>query len=403
MKLCGIIAEYNPFHKGHKLQLDSAKEKSGADLCVVVMSGMFTQRGDMAIASKFLRAQIALTQGADIVIELPVCYALQPAEYFALGGVGILDGLGADFISYGTEAVTESQRAVIDEFVKLTDKPTRPFEKEIKANLSQGVSYPQARAEAFSKIAKITDISILKSPNAILEIAYRNAINTLGSSIVPLPVPRAGDAYHESCPKSSIASATSIRNLIKENKDFSAFVPKACSTLLNEYFSENIIPDINMLYPYIVHTAAAEPDKFKHLPDGSPELYNRFINAVSKSKSYQELIGNVSTRRFTYARVSRAAIHSILNISDSFVYEMRRRLPLYARVLAIKEEKKDFLGTLTKQSKIPVFTSAAKHPLKTNLQKKMFSYDMAATNLYNLTLKNVDLFNQDYTQKLTIC
>ena len=403
MKLCGIIAEYNPFHNGHKMQLESAKEKTGADYCIVVMSGMFTQRGDIAISSKFQRAQAAILQGADIVIELPVCYVLQPAEYFALGGVGILNGLGADYISYGTEAVSENDRKTIDEFVKCTNKPSKLFEREIKLSIKKGASYPQSRIEAFSSVSGIFNTAVLKSPNAILEIAYRNAIHKLRSKIIPVPVPRVGDAYHEAIPQSKTASATAIRRLIREKADYSSFVPYECAGILNDYFALNEIPDINALFPYVLHTAGTAPEKLRHIADGSEELYNRMINAIAVSRCFEDFVDNIATRRFTSARVSRALMHAMLNISDNFIAEVRSHLPLYARVLAVKKEKKDILSILSKQSRIPVFTSVAKPTFKTNLQHKMLAYDITATNLYNLTFRGNSLYNQDYTQKLTIC
>ncbi|MEX1377855.1 MAG: nucleotidyltransferase family protein [Eubacteriales bacterium] len=402
MKICGIIAEYNPFHNGHKLQMDNAKKQSSADICVVIMSGMFTQRGDMAIASKYERAKMALSQGADIVIELPVCYVLQPAEYFALGGVGILDGIGTDYISYGTEAISEKDRKIIDQFVNITNNPTRKFEKHIQSNIKDGLGYPQARALAFQQISSEDNTSILKSPNAILEIAYRNAIYKLKSKIQPIPVPRVGDAYHESSPKSSIASATAIRQLIHSSKDYSSFMPLQCYEILESYLANNTPGNIELMYSHFLHVLATSPDSIKKVSDGNEELYNRMIKAVSASKSMYEYIDNVSTRRFTYARVSRAIMHSVLGISSDSVLQIRKNLPLYARVLGIKEEKRSALGTLTKQSKIPVVISAANPDLNSSLQIKMLQKDIAATNLYNMSIEKHFLFNQDYTQKLTV-
>ena len=403
MKICGVIAEYNPFHNGHKLQLESAKEKTGADFCVIIMSGMFTQRGDMAIAPKFTRTQMALSQGADVVIEMPACYALQPAEYFALGGVGILNGIGADYISYGTEAVSQKDRKIIDDFVKLTNHPTHKFEKQIRLNLGDGISYPQARAEAFKEISQYEDVSILKSPNAILEIAYRNAIHRFGSDIVPVPVPRVGDAYHESAPKSKIASATAIRNLILSKEPYDDFMPREAHAILKDFLADNAPGNANLLYPYFLHTLAVSPHTLRAIPDGNDELYNRMIKAVSQSSSLAEYIDNVSTKRFTSARISRGVMHSILNISSSFVNEIRKKLPLYAHILGVNKDKKDVLGIITKQASIPVFTSVANPNLKTDLQKRLLETDIAATNLYNFTFKNQHLYNQDYTQKLTMC
>lgn len=402
MKICGVIAEYNPFHNGHRLQLNAARAKTQADILIVVMSGMFTQRGDIAIAPKFTRAKMALSQGADIVIELPTCYALQPAEYFALGGVGILDALGADYISYGTEAISETDRLVIDNFVSLTNKVNNKFEKHIKRNLQEGMAYPQARIEAFKNISKHDDVHILKSPNAILEIAYRNAIHHLKSKIKPYPVPRVGDAYHEAQPQSKIASATAIRNIIRAGDDYSEYIPNECYNILDEYLSNNNLADINLLYPYFIHTLATSPETLSSVSDASEELFNRMIHAASKCKNMREYIDEVSTKRYSHARVSRAIMHSILNISGPLINLTRMQLPLYARVLGVKENKKHILGHFTKHSSIPLVTSVANPNLHTDLQQALLNIDIAATNLYNFTVKNAMLYNQDYTQKLTL-
>ena len=143
-----------------------------------------------------------------------------------MGGVKILHSLGADFLSYGTEAVSKEDRKTIDEFVNITNSNSRNFDKQIRDNLKSGIAYPKARALAYQHLSGNENIDILKSPNAILEIAYRNAIYRLKSKIEVLPVPRAGDAYHENIPQSKIASATAIRNLIHENKNFLEYMPE---------------------------------------------------------------------------------------------------------------------------------------------------------------------------------
>ncbi|MBN2878564.1 MAG: nucleotidyltransferase family protein [Clostridia bacterium] len=402
MKICGIIAEYNPFHNGHKLQLESALEKSKADLCIVVMSGMFTQRGEAAIVSKFARVKMALSQGADIVVELPLYYVLQPAEYFALGGVKILHSLGADFLSYGTEAVSPEDRKTIEDFVNITNSSSRNFDKQIRSFLKSGIAYPQARALAYQKISGNATIDILKSPNAILEIAYRNAIYRLKSHIEVLPVPRAGDAYHESVPQSRIASATAIRKLILEKKDFSEYMPAESFNIIKDYLSSSEASKANDFYPYFVHTLCADSDIISALPDGSTELFNRMIKGIAISSSMDEFIDKVSTRRFTRARVSRAAMNSIFGISAEITRKIRTQLPSYARILGIRESKRSLLGELVKQSKIPLFMSPARHQMKSPLLINMLNADIAATNLYNMAMGNHHLYNQDYTEKLII-
>jgi len=319
-----------------------------------------------------------------------------------MGGVKILHSLGADFLSYGTEAVSKEDRKTIDEFVNITNSNSRNFDKQIRDNLKSGIAYPKARALAYQHLSGNENIDILKSPNAILEIAYRNAIYRLKSKIEVLPVPRAGDAYHENIPQSKIASATAIRNLIHENKNFLEYMPEKSYTVISDYLSANKASSANDFYPYFVHTLCANPDILSSLPDGSTELYNRMIKGISVSSNMDEFIDNVSTRRFTRARVSRAVMHSIFGISAEIARKIRKQLPSYARVLGIRENKRSLLGELTRQSEIPVFMSPAKHQMKNSLLISMLNADIAATNLYNMAAGSHHLYNQDYTEKLII-
>lgn len=401
MKICGIIAEYNPFHNGHKIQLDSALSKTKADVCIAIMSGMFTQRGHCAIASKFTRAKMALSQGADIVLELPTCYALQPAEYFAMGGVGILSALNADYISYGTEAISVSDRKIIDDFVNLTNCPTANFEANISVNVKTGIAYPQARVLAFQSVTCHNNVSVLKKPNAILEISYKNAIHTLKSNITPCPIPRVGDSYHQDTPTNYIASATAIRKLIDSADDYSTYMPDMCYQILSSYLEDTSAVTFESMFPYLAHTIATSPQSLSMLPDGSDELTNRMLKAISISTTMEQYIKNVSTKRFSYARVCRAIMHAILGITSVQINKIRSALPLYARVLAIKKDKKEYLGQIVKQSSIPIITSIAKYSPPTSLHEYMLNIDINATNLYNLTLAKHSLYNQDYTEKLT--
>ena len=293
--------------------------------------------------------------------------------------------------------ITSEQGYVLGKDVGIISYNETPTKKYIK----EGMSFPQARTEAFKTISNHENVDILKSPNAILEIAYRNAIHRLNSDIEPVPIPRVGDAYHEAAPKSSIASATAIRNLIYKNEDYSEFMPMECYDVLQNYLSNNHLAHFDMLYPYLQHTLSTSPETLHNVPDGNEELYNRMINAVSASSSMEEYIDNVKTKRFTAARVSRAVLHGILNISADFITDMRNELPLYARILGVNKNKKNIIGHLTKNAGIPVFTSVANPNLENKMQEAMLRLDIAATNLYNFTIGKPMLYNQDYTQKLT--
>ena len=201
MKTVGIIAEFNPLHNGHKYLLDEAKRLSGADFCIVVMSGNFVQRGSPALLDKYTRTQMALLNGVDLVIELPVIYATASAEYFARGAVRLLDKLGVvDIITFGSECgnIELLKKAATE----LTEE-TPDFKKNLQDNLKKGLSFPKARSQAIGKQGDGSE------PNNILGIEYIKALNYWDSSITPTTIERKGSGYHDE----QMASATAIRKM----------------------------------------------------------------------------------------------------------------------------------------------------------------------------------------------
>lgn len=407
MTICGIVAEYNPFHLGHQYQLEEARDRSNADLLVVVMSGMFTQRGQAAIADKYQRCRMALAQGADMVIELPTVYALQPAEYFAMGAVGILHGIGANYISYGTEARTPHQRQVVDEFVQIANsgKSHPIFEDYIRDYIHQGHSLPAARLMAFKHLTQYKDEAdiVLKSPNAILETAYLGAIQRWQSAIEPLPVPRIGDDYHQAAPTSPTTSATAIREMITAEEDYSSYMPDASAALMAEYIAQHdYVIQNDDFFPILQHGVATSPERLTYIPDGSDELCHRILNALPASLSYEEFVDNVRTRRYSTARVMRAMMHLILGINAGLIEQVRQYLPLYARILGVRANQRDAIGAIVQQSRIHVVTSPAKYSGASPLHDAIFQKDIHAANAYYIAHNRPERYNSDYTQGLII-
>ena len=217
MKVAGIIAEYNPFHKGHQYHIEETRKKTGADYVVVVMSGDYVQRGEPAIADKYMRTQMALSGGADLIIEMPTIYATASAEYFATAGIGILDKLGCvDYLSFGSEwADIEDFSAYASLFLEEPEE----YKEILQEQLKLGKSFPEARAFAAGKILFNSKpekaIEFLKEPNHILGLEYIKALKRRNSSIEPIVVKRKDNHYHESELTKGYSSATAIRQTMQ--------------------------------------------------------------------------------------------------------------------------------------------------------------------------------------------
>ncbi len=405
MQVCGVIAEYNPFHNGHLYQLDEAKKASQADYMIVIMSGMFTQRGEPALVDKFARARMALEGGADLVLELPCGYALQPAEYFAMGATRILDGLGIiNHLCYGTEASAPEAQALIHDYVHHFSEDM----DQIKTYIQQGIAYPEACILAYQEqlherapeLAPYIDA--LRKPNAILEVTYLTALKRLSSPIVPLPIPRISVDYHDTTIRGKISSATSIRRAIFENQPWQQAVPKSTLDILSEHFRHCEGPlHREDLFPALLHCIATSSYRLPTLPDMSEELTNCILKAVPHATSFENLVDRAKTRRFTSARVSRALMALLLSMTHGDIELFRRKLPAYARVLAFKKEASELLSSMVERASIPVITQLAQYKPTSPGERRLMDLDITATNLYYLCgMDRPDRYNWDYRQRL---
>ena len=374
MSVIGIVCEFNPFHNGHKYLIDSVK--SDGDIVVCVMSGNSVQRGEPAIFPKEIRVKSALVNGADIILELPFIYATASAELFASSAVKILDAFGCDKIAFGTENTTLNQLENAVEILLSND-----FDEKIKKYLEGGLSYPKARQMAFEEFNCDCYIS---SPNNILAIEYISAIRKNNYSITPITVNRKGANYNDNFAIDEFASATHIRNLINNNKDFQKYVPENAyqiykNALVNgEYLNAE---KFNISALSILRSISTINPEIANMAEG---LENRIASAVKISSNLAEIYDNVKTKRFTHSRIRRAVLSCVMNVTNDDLH-----IPVpYCRLLGFNTEISGKLGNLVKKCSLPYVVNYS-DILKLNSDNalQVFELENKSTDLYNLALQ----------------
>ena len=319
MKIVGIICEYNPFHLGHKKQFDMIRRHLGEDCAIVcLMSGNFVQRGMPAVFDKSHRAKAALQAGADLVLELPVTYALRSAEGFAAGGVEIL-GSFCDYLCFGTEnGTTETLLATAKALL------SPDFIPALKAQLEQGLSFPAARAAAMDAIG--ADASLLRNPNDILAVEYCKAILSQGCGMQALPIRREG-AYHDTEADAENPSATAVRRLIESGHDWKSCIPaQAWDAFADAPVHTLAAGERAVLYRLRTMTDA----QFEALPYGSEGLWRKLMRSSRSCATLEEILESTKSKRYTRTRLDRMVMCAFLDIPAD---RLAANAP-YARVLA---------------------------------------------------------------------
>ena len=413
MKVVGLVTEYNPFHNGHKYHIEQARKITGADYCIAVMSGNFVQRGTPAVIDKYSRAKMALQNGVDLVIEIPVCYASASAEYFAHGAVSILDKLGVvDTLCFGSECGDISLLTLAAKF--LLNAPEN-FENQLQDYMREGLTYPAARRKALEQSMDNIDASdrhslstILTEPNNILGIEYSKALIRFGSLIEPFTIQRISAHYHEKelsfadaatgndlklC-NPVISSATAIRNTINQQMPLSAdpiakaaqSVPADVATFLKENYHVTY-PITEEDFATIIKYKLRQEDSrgLAEYLDISSDLAERLKNFKEYHTDIATLTQNIKTRNMTLTRINRALIHMLLNIkSDRMKEYIEGDYTPYARILGVKKESTPLLRHIEKQGRIPVITKVSKAEKQLDeIGLRMLSEDIFASDIYN--------------------
>lgn len=384
MNICGIICEYNPFHNGHKYHIEETRKQFEATHIVAVMSGNFTQRGEVAIVDKYKRTQTALKNGVDLVIELPVAYSLSSAEQFAQGAVFLLNSLGCvNMLSFGSECgkiklLRETAGAVY--YAQESD--------EFSTYLKNGLSYPAALQKAIEKFYTDDVIETLATPNNTLAIEYIKAIDALASPIKPVTVKRY-KANHDSetADPSEIVSASQLRKMIKE-KDISEFAPE-CD------FS-NTASLSNIETAILSKLRSMPKSMIEKTPNVLMGLENRIYKAVQVSTSLDELYFLIKTKRYTLARIRRIILSAFLGITKSDL----KINPSYVRILGMNDRGKEILSEA--KCDLPINTSLAQLAKTSDNAKKQAKLEERCDNQYALALEKKLVCGLDYTAKPVI-
>jgi len=374
MDVVGIVAEYNPLHNGHVYHIEEALSRSGADHCIVCMSGNFVQRGEAACADKYTRAGWALSCGADIVIELPAVYALSPAQKFASAGVRILSGTGVvTHLSFGAESDdTETLQSIARTSLAEPDL----MKNQIAKGLSEGKSYPKAYYEAVIQTLGEKPAELIRTPNNILAIEYLKAIAQFSPSILPVPVLRKGASYDDTTLNGIYSSATGIRNALKSADDNAySSVPASVSG----YFSANPgFPKEEMLHAMLYSTLRkAEKQYLADLPEVCEGLENKFYEAVRHHSNLNSVLEEVKSKRYTLAKLKRTALHALLGIDN-----MAANVSPYINVLGFKKSARALLSEIAEKASIPLIVRSRDARTAPDQVQQSLRIDALSTDLF---------------------
>ncbi len=401
MKTTGIIAEYNPFHNGHKYHLEEVRRQTGADYLIIVMSGDFTQRGIPAVINKYSRARMALDAGADLVLELPVCYATGSAAWFAQGAICLLDSLGCvDLVSFGSECGDIDRLTAMAK--TLSEEPPA-FTETLKRCLKEGLSYPTAREIALQSALstpaarETVPQSVLSAPNDILGVEYCKALLEIGTSITPYTIRRLGGAYDDPELQAQNSSALAIRTALyrgdsaihdRPTDDLVAIrdqVPPHVYNILSGEFNRTfpVFPD--MLSAQLHYKLISEVDQgFDTYFDVSTDLSNRIRKLLPDYRNFTQFCDLLKTKQLTHTRVSRSLMHILLGIHKEDMETYRNAgTVFYARMLGFRRSSAPLLGAIKNQSRIPLISKLADAPsLLTDTGKCQLNLDIRAAHIY---------------------
>ena len=387
MKIAGIIAEYNPFHNGHAYQIERTRDPVGgcaATHVVAVMSGNFVQRGEPALLPKPDRVRAALAGGVDLVLELPLPWAMSSAENFAYGAVSILDALGCvDALSFGSES------GELDALLRAADTLDSPrFSALLRYQMGLGISFPEARQKAVSELAGDRVGSLFQQPNNILGIEYIKALRRLRSPIAPYTVRRFGAEHDQMAPLGQFASASYLRTLIRSDRLLNAmpFLPGRPAAVLSDALRERLGPaDSQRLdRAVLARLRTLSLEEIAALPGISEGLENRVYTAIRQSGSLEGLTEAIKTKRYPLTRVNRLIWSAFLGIPASYTGQK----PPYIRLLGATPKGMEILSAVKQSGRcaLPLISRASQAEQLDKTGREVWELESRAADLYALAL-----------------
>jgi len=356
MKVAAIIAEYNPFHSGHKYQIDKVRELLGPDTAIIaIMSGNYTQRGELAIADKTVRARAAIDCGVNLVLEIPFPFSMSSAEFYAGAGVSIANSSGVvDYLVFGSEC---GNVELLNSIAKnmLSEQFSSALEKRVNSEAYANEGYPLSIEFVYNELFGNPG-DVLSSPNNTLSLEYVKALIRSDSQIKPMTIKRVGAGYSDAyTDKSRFQSATALRNILLSNRNSAAeYMPPLSFEAFSSAFNTGLAPSKAELLDSAVisHLRLNPPCNECKIHDATGGLYNRLYDASLKVTAIKSLCEAVKTKKYTTARIMRAIWYSFLGVTSSEI----RRLPAYTQVLGMDDVGRALLRRISKVSTIPVIT-----------------------------------------------
>lgn len=377
MKSVGIICEYNPFHNGHIKHLEKVRELFPNHTIILVMSGNFTERGDVSIISKWDKTEIALKAGIDLVIELPFFFASQSADIFARGSIQILNALDVEAIVFGSESNNINN---LIEMAKISMN-NKKYDKLVKSYLQEGINYPTALAKA---LYDLTGKKISK-PNDILGLSYIKEIIRLNSNIKPICIKR-DDNFNDNFLYENITSSSSIREHLKNKQELTNQVPDFVQSYLTKKL--HFIDDYYTLLKYKILTSINNLNEFQTVDEG---IENRLLKFIINSNSYNELMLKIKTKRYTYNKLNRMFTHILCNFTKEEANSFHDIE--YIRVLGFNSNGRSYLNKIKKNINIPLITNY------TSIKNKMLDLEFRTTCVYASILEPTEaskLIEEEY-------
>ncbi|MCR5784797.1 MAG: nucleotidyltransferase family protein [Eubacterium sp.] len=416
MKIAAVIAEYNPFHNGHKYQLSEIRRKIKPDYVIVLMSGDFTQRGTPAIMDKYTRTRHALENGADMVIELPTMWATASADYFAEGAIRILERLGCiSHLAFGCE---HEDIEMLTALGSLYAREPEGYRVALRHALREGYSFPAARSAASQLfyMQNKNDFtylwpnncspeqikSTLEEPNSILAVSYIKHLIKCSSNITPVLIKRQGGAFHQTSPDEKFSSATAVRTEMKrllkrnlnlmESEMLKTSIPESVFKTLEYYHKEHGFVDTNAFSSELRYMIMRSTEEMlAGYLDGGEDLARRCKNMLNEYENFEKFCEILKAKSFTHTRISRYLNHIVLGITSFLLTEISLQdEAVYARVLGMRKSSDKLLSIIDERADIPVITSVAKSMGQIPFEAQTaLDTDIFAANLYTHAQRDV--------------